>query len=335
MKTSSAHQYIDRNSRQIVTEKLVGDRAIALIYSTIRENAPALFRALTSSRMSSLLSLYHFDFLDRKRGSGRALFARLGVDWSECVEECGHYQTPRQVFERQIRYWDLRPMNDDPKIVVSPADARVLIGSFAENSSLFIKEKLFTPAELFGRHSPWQKRFTAGDFAVFRLTPDKYHYNHLPVSGRVEDIYQVDGQYHSCNPAALVALASLHAKNKRVVTIIDTDIPGGSRIGLVAMIEVVALMIGDIVQAYSSKRYLSPCAIEPRMVVEKGCPKSYYRPGSSTDILVFEKNRIAFSRDLVHNSRRNDVSSRFVNTSGRAMVETDLKVRSAIGYRLV
>jgi phosphatidylserine decarboxylase len=39
-----------------------------------------------------------------------------------------------------------------------------------------------------------------------------------------------------------------YSKNKRVVTIIDTDVEGGTGIGLVAMIEVVALMIGDIVQ---------------------------------------------------------------------------------------
>ena len=32
----------------------------------------------------------------------------------------------------------------------------------------------------------------------------------------------------------------------------DTDIPGGSHVGFVAMIEVVALMIGDIVQCYSA-----------------------------------------------------------------------------------
>ncbi len=101
-------------------------------------------------------------------------------------------------------------------------------------------------------------RFVNGDFAVFRLTPDKYHYNHMPVSGRVVDTYGIDGQYHSCNPTALIAMASLYAKNRRAVTIIDTDVPGGTQVGLVAMIEIVALMIGDLTEAYSEEGYNAP-----------------------------------------------------------------------------
>jgi len=328
------HQYIDRTSRQIVTEKLIGDRSVSFLYSTVRENAPSVFKALTSGRMSSLLSFYHYDFLDGRKTNIKRLFSRLGIEWQECVEPPAYYTTPRKIFERQICYWNFRPMDEDQSALVSPADSRILVGSFSEVSSLFIKEKLFTAEELFGPGSRWQSRFVEGEFAVFRLTPDKYHYNHLPVSGRIADIYEVDGDYHSCNPSALIALASLYAKNKRVVTIIDTDVAGGTGVGLVAMIEVVALMIGDIVQAYSSEHYDDPVPIKPGMFVKKGSPKSLYRPGSSTDIVIFEPDRMAFSRDLIHNSHRSDVKSRFTNNFGRPLVETDIKVRSTIGYRI-
>lgn len=331
--TPSNHQYIDRISHQVITEKLLGDKSVAFLYSTVRENAPAIFKALTSGRMSSLLGYYHYDFLDRRKPGNRQLFARLNIDWRECVEPPSYYDTPRKVFERQIRYWDLRPMSKDPDEIVSPADSRVLVGSFADISELFIKEKFFTPEELFGSAGRWHPRFTSGDFAVFRLTPDKYHYNHLPVSGRIADIYEVDGRYHSCNPSALIALASLYAKNKRVVTIIDTDVQGGSGVGLVAMIEIVALMIGEIVQAYSGEHYHNPAPVKPGMFVRKGCPKSLYRPGSSTDILIFEPGRMTFSSDLISNSRRGDVKSRFTNRAGRPLVETDITVRSTIGHR--
>lgn len=331
--SSYSHQYIDRNSRQVVTEKLLGDKSVSFLYSTIRENAPAMFRALTSGRISRLLSFYHYDFLDKRRSLNKQLFEKLNIDLHECLEPPTYYDTPRKIFERQICYWDFRPMTIDPAALVSPADSRVIVGSFSEVSELFIKEKFFTPEELFGSGKPWHKRFTNGDFAVFRLTPDKYHYNHLPVSGSIADIYEVDGQYHSCNPFALISLASLYAKNKRVVTIIDTDVQGGSGVGIVAMIEVVALMIGDIVQAYSKERYHDPAALKPGMFVRIGCPKSLYRPGSSTDILVFEPARMEFSLDLVNNSRRSDVQSRFTNKVGRPLVETDIRVRSTIGHR--
>ncbi|WP_456385071.1 phosphatidylserine decarboxylase [Desulfolithobacter sp.] len=324
------HQYIERDSGRVVTEVLIGDRTVRLLYNPVREHAPSLFKALTSARMSSLLGWLHFDSgLDRKHSKGATLLARMGVNPDECLDPPDLLDTPRKVFERQIRYWQVRPMAQDPLTVVSPADARVLIGSLASTPELFIKEKFFSVAELLG--SKWDSTFHNGNFAVFRLTPDKYHYNHLPVSGRVVDIYELDGAYHSCNPAAQVVLASVHAKNKRVVTIIDTDVENGTGVGLVAMIEVVAMMIGEIVQCYSRYKYEDPVPVRAGMFVKKGCPKSLYRPGSSTDILLFEPGRIIFCDDLEKNVCRRDVQSRFSSHFSVPLVETDIKVRATIG----
>ncbi len=132
-------------------------------------------------------------------------------------------------------------------------------------------------------------------------------------------------------PGAVVALVTPFSKNRRVVTIIDTDVPGGTGIGLVAMIEVVALMIGDIVQAYSETQYENPRLVESGMFLEKGLPKSLYRPGSSTDVVLFQQGRIKFAEDLLRNLRLYGVQSRFSKGFGRPLVETDLKVRSTIG----
>ncbi len=328
------HQYIDRNSLQVVTEKPIGDRAIQFLYNSLRESAPPMFRALTSGRMSSLLGFLHYDMPGRGVRHAKDLFSRFGAEWQECVEPPEYFDSHRKFFERQIRYWETRPMNRNPATIVSPADSRVLIGSFAETSSLFIKDKFFGLQELLGQDSSWHPRFLGGDFAVFRLTPDKYHYNHLPVNGRVVAIYTVDGHYHSCNPSALIAMASLYSKNRRVVTIIDTDVEGGTAIGLVAMVEIVALMIGDIIQCYSEERYQNPREIRPGQMVKRGCPKSLFRPGSSTDVLIFEPDRIAFAEDLVKNSQRRDVQSRFTSGFNRPLVETDVVVRSSIAEPL-
>jgi phosphatidylserine decarboxylase len=224
-------------------------------------------------------------------------------------------------------------MPKETSAIVSPADARVLIGSFTETSQLFIKEKFFGFDELLGTHkAAWLEAFQDGDFAIFRLTPDKYHYNHAPVSGRVVDIYSFEGCYHSCNPQAIVAEGVPYSKNKRIVTIIDTDVPGGTAAGLVAMIEIVAMMIGDIRQCYSTKTYQSPVHVTPGLFMQKGQPKSLYRPGSSTDILIFEKNRMHFAEDLHQNQLRKDISSRFTQGFQKPLVETNLQVRSLIGY---
>jgi phosphatidylserine decarboxylase len=322
------HQYIERDSGRVVTEQLIGDRMVKLLYHSVRENSTRLFSILTSSWSSHILSMVNFD---RPILSEQAFLADCGIDLSECLAPAAHLDTPRKIFERMIRYWECRPMPTEPDAVVSPADARVLVGSFRETSMLFLKEKFFSFAELLGSSKAlWHTTFAGGDFAVFRLTPDKYHYNHTPVAGTVVDFYEIDGQYHSCNPAAVVAVATPYSKNKRVVTIIDTDVPDGTGVGLVAMIEVVALMIGDIVQAYSSEAYNAPRDLEKGMFLAKGQPKSLYRPGSSTDILIFEEGRISFAEDILDNMQKTNVSSRFSHGFQKPLVETDIKVRSLL-----
>ncbi len=327
----SLHQFVDRQTGNVVTERLFGDRTVQLLYSEVREHAPRLFRALVGPHMSSLLATMLYDLPVYCPTLGA--FRSCGVDFKECLDEPRHLNTARRLFERKIRYWECRPMPENPGAVVSPADSRVIVGSFSECSRVRLKGKLFAFDELFGADkTQWLHAFREADFAVFRLTPDKYHYNHVPVAGEVIDFYQVDGYYHACNPAAVVSMVSPYSKNRRVVTIVDTDVPGGTQIGLVAMIEVVALMIGDVVQCYSEVRYDEPRAVEKGLFLGRGNPKSLFRPGSSTDVLLFQKGRIDFAEDIVRNMRRSHVQSRFSMGFGQALVETDLQVRSLLGH---
>jgi phosphatidylserine decarboxylase len=330
------HQYIDRTSGAVRTERLFADRLIQWLYATGREQAPVLFNALISRRMSALLGGINFDLpLGQRLTGAHHLLADLGVDLAECLLPAAQLDTPRKVFERQIRYWQCRPMPADPAVVVAPADAKMVTGSLAEESTLFIKEKFFHFNELLGAQKrAWLAAFDRALFAVFRLTPEKYHYNHLPVTGRVVDHYYIEGAYHSCNPAAVVAVMTPFSKNRRCVTVIDTDVPNGTGIGLVAMIEIVALMIGGITQCYSEMRYEAPRPLHPGIWVFKGQPKSLYRPGSSVDVLLFQAGRMQFDADLVANQYRTDARSRFVSHFQRPLVETDIQVRASIGCRL-
>ena len=329
------HQYVRRHSGQVVTEDLFADRIVGFLYSTARERAPTLFRALTGQTASHLLGLANFDLPLARPLTGSVRFLeRNGVDLAECIEPPESFTTPRRVFERQIRYWQCRPMPGPGDTAVSPADSRAVIGSFDQDTGLFAKGKFFDYEELFGPHKgAWLSAFEGGDFAVFRLTPDKYHYNHTPVAGKVVDYYEIAGSYHSCNPGAVVEMATPYSKNRRAVTVVDSDVEGGTGVGLVALIEIAALMIGGIVQCYSARAYENPRPVEPGLFVERGRPKSLYRPGSSTDVVVFQKERVEFASDLVENLRNRQATSRFSVGFGGDLVETELKVRSLLATK--
>lgn len=329
------HQYIERQTGIIKTEPLIQDKMINFIYSSAREYIPVLFNALTSARMSSLLGYINFDAPILSQITGTKSFVKkLNIDLDECADSLENLNTPRKLFERKIEYWKYRPMETGLEVVVSPADAKVLVGSFSSTSALKLKDKFFIFEELIGsKYQNWLNIFKDGDFAIFRLTPEKYHYNHCPVSGVVTDIYSLDGAYNSCNPNAVVALITPYSKNQRIVTIIDTDVEGGSQVGYIAMVEVVAMMIGDVVQCYSDIKYDNPQWVKPGLFVKKGQPKSLYRPGSSTDVIIFEPNRIQFETDLVANLYRTGTSSRFSMGFGQPLLETDLQVRSSIARR--
>ncbi|MBN2438426.1 MAG: phosphatidylserine decarboxylase [Deltaproteobacteria bacterium] len=329
------HQYIDRESRGIQTEKLFGDAAVRFLYSGVRERTPWLFRRLISARASQILGDLNFSRMFSQKVAGSlGLCAAWGIDLRECLDPPARLDTLQRIFERKIRYLECRPMPNDPQTVVSPCDARMLCGSFCESSSLFIKGKFFDFEELFGvNKNNWLKAFHLGDFAVFRLTPDKYHYNHAPVAGRVVDFYQIPGLYHACNPNAVVSVVTPYSKNKRVITIVDTDVPGGTQVGLVAMIEVVALMIGDILQCYSEKKYDDPQPVGSGMFIRRGAPKSLFRPGSSAVVLVFQQHRIRFADDISANMAYHGAESIFSRNFGQPLVESDVKVRSFIASR--
>jgi phosphatidylserine decarboxylase len=325
------HQYIERDTFELRTEHLYRDRVVCFIYSRLREDAPFLFRLLTSRRASSLIAFLNYDLFLSRRIRGVVPFLTLSaIDRGEWLDPPQMLDTPKKIFERKIRYWQCRPMPDRKNSIVSPADSRMLVGSLENGSALFLKDKFFDLEDLVAK-KVWVEAFQRADFAVFRLTPDHYHYNHMPVSGRVIDFYEIPGVYHSCNPGAIVTLVSPYSKNARVVTIIDSDVPGGSQVGLVAMIEIVALMIGKVRQQYSEYEYREPGSVEIGMFLEKGCPKSLYEPGSSTDILLFQAGRIGFDAQLVLNMERPLASSRFTEAFGKPLLETEVKVRSQIG----
>ncbi len=224
-------------------------------------------------------------------------------------------------------------MPEEPRAIVSPADSRVLVGSLETISELFIKGKVF---------SDWKncwavdKNRWLGNFLRRR-------FRHFPPDTRINTTsttrrWQVRWSTFMKSTAAITpatrapwsAWLPLIQKTAGWSPLSIPMFPAARKVGLVAMIEVVALMIGDIIQCYSKVRYDDPSPLYRSMFLEKGTPKSLFRPGSSTDILLFQKDRIRFAEDLVRNQLRRDIPSRFSAGFGHPLVETDVQVRSLI-----
>src|SRR5262249_61311594 len=88
------------------------------------------------------------------------------------------------------------------------------------------------------------------------------------------------------------------SKNRRVVTIIDTDVAYGSGVGLVAMIEVAAFMMGNITQCYCEVQYKQPQQIMAGMFLKVGQPKSLFCPGKRKVGLFLQAGRCQFWADF-------------------------------------
>src|SRR5262245_55356269 len=133
------HQYIDRRTGRVCDERLFSDAVVRWLYSDVRENAPALYRAVSSGRVSSILGFTNYDLpLGGALSGNRGFLRENGINLDECVASTEELNTVRKIFERQIRYWERRPMPDEAGVVVSPADSRVIAGSLDETSAIFL-----------------------------------------------------------------------------------------------------------------------------------------------------------------------------------------------------
>ncbi|MCX8097610.1 MAG: phosphatidylserine decarboxylase [Casimicrobiaceae bacterium] len=330
------HQYVLRGSGTVLNERLIADRVIRFLYNRPREEPGALLSALASAWVTDQLA--HWEFDRRLRDPVRTLretIARLGIDESEMLDQVESMRTLRELFERRIRYWRVRPLPSDEAAIVSSADGKALPFATEGEASLPVKARFLSVPAILGPANPWARwPDLALSGVIVRLTPEVYHYTHAPVAGRIQRYQLIEGAFHSCNPHALTTFTRSYEVNRRAVTVYDTDVPGGSGVGLVVQVDVAAMMIGQIVPAYSEIGYTNPRPLVEGEFVARGVPVSMFRPGSSTSIVIWQSARAAHAPELLRNARRADLRSRFSDWLGSPWVETALRVREAIAYPL-
>lgn len=301
----TAPRYIDRKSRQEMTEKVYGKFYIDLLYGT------SWFSKVLSSLVLPLFS--HINFLSKLYGAIqksrlskkkiKPFIQKFHVDTSEFLDPVDSFQSFNDFFIRKLKP-EARPIAPGNDIAVLPADGRYLVyENIQKVDGFFVKGKKFSLETLL-KSSELAHKYAQGSMVIARLAPVDYHRFHFPVSCHPEEPQQINGPLFSVNPRALKKHVNILAENKRVITPLRTE-----NFGPVLFIEVGATYVGSIHQTFI-----------PHKLMVKGAEKGYFSFGGSSLILLFEPFCIEFDRDLIEAShRRIEVLGQMGQSLGHAL----------------
>lgn len=321
-------EHVVRATGAVAREPIMGDAWIRRLYEDLPRVSRGALMALTSRLVSRTLAYLAFD-APFTRSDAAGFAAQNAIDLTEAIPPPGGFRTRRDVFLRQLEYERVRPMPGREDAAVCLADAKLICGELGEGTRLPVKNRWFDLETLAG-NARVARDFVGGTFAVFRLAPPDYHWFHAPVSGLVRESYPLAGRYFSVNPRAIRALPHVLSDNARAVAVIDTDIEGGTGLGLVAVIPVAAQVIGKIVWASSERGYDEPKAVAPGLFVRRGRPMGYFAPGSSTVVALFQPGRVLVDSDLTALMARDDIPTLYTeDVFGRRIAEVAVRVNES------
>ncbi len=272
--------FYDRRQGELQREIVLGDRLLRLAYLSPWRGL-LRWPLFGSSLCSRLLGCFANSRFSQSRIA--PVIAELGIDLSEVAVPPEGFRTFNEFFCRRLLP-GARPLDPDPRRLLSPADCRALFWpELRDGQCLSVKGATFTVEALLGEAgAEFAPRFRAGALAIFRLCPADYHRYHFPADGRWLHSWRQRGKYHSVHPLAIATKIQIFSENLRVVTMLDF----GSG-GLAAFVEVGAFGVGSIQQTFQGE------------VFQRGQEKGLFAFGGSTIILLLEPGRWRFDEDML------------------------------------
>ena len=274
-------EFINRHTGETVLENVPAGGMMRFLYSQNFIGRFLLWTVIKRRLFSTIVGWYMVSSLSAK--SVPKFIKKNCVDMSD-------YEVPERGFKHFNRFFyrtlkeGVRPINEG---VISPADGKIVVfPSIASTQQFYVKGELFDLSKFFNS-SDLASKYEGGGMAVIRLAPTDYHRFHFPISGYVGENERLNGFYYSVSPLALNQNMRIFCQNKREYVSIDSDV-----LGKVIMSEVGATLTGCIVQSHW-----------PNIEVEKGDEKGYFAFGGSTIIVLFEKDKMTFSEDLILNTK--------------------------------
>jgi len=205
----------------------------------------------------------------------------------EAVKDAHQYSSFNDFFTRELAP-DARDVDFSKEVLISPADGKVLVYENINSTlEINVKNTNFNIGNLL-QNSTLAKKFENCSIAIIRLAPTDYHRFHFPTDGLVSQTRLVKGLYYSVSPIALEIKPSIFWENKRTICEIEND-----TFGSYVYMEVGATMVGSIKQTYQSGTH-----------IKKGDEKGYFEFGGSTVILIFQKDKVFFDKELIMNTQK-------------------------------
>ncbi len=277
---SAPIKYIERESGQVKTEKVPGEKWLVWLY-----DSPVGEATLWALAKRKLVSSVYGYMMDRPSSAKKIdpFIEDFDIDMNEAQQQ--EFNSFNEFFIRKLKD-DARPVDTGANIVVSPADGKVMAYADISNSDFIIKGYRFDVVSFLDNPDLAQE-YADGALLIIRLAPPDYHRFHFPVGGNLAATKKIDGYYYSVNPIALRKMAEIFWLNKREYTVISNPLFGD-----VVMAEVGATMVGSIKQTYEGS------------FAQKGEEKGYFEFGGSTVVLLFEKGKVDIDDDLLINTAK-------------------------------
>ncbi len=173
---------------------------------------------------------------------GRAVVGIYSRAYRVTFDECARAEgwTSFDDFFTRCLKGGQRPIDPDPRVVVSPADGRVESMGRGGGRTFRIKGAQYRVEELVGDVRD-AARYEGGGGCVVYLSPRDYHRVHSPVDGMIKSVRSMPGDYFPVNAIGMRHVKNLFARNRRVAIAIDTP-----ELGRVTVVMVAAMIVGRI-----------------------------------------------------------------------------------------
>jgi phosphatidylserine decarboxylase len=222
-------------------------------------------------------------------------FARTyGIDVSEAEKPLAEYVSVDDFFTRRLRD-GVRPIDQAPNAVVSPADGTVVECGLAEDGQLIqAKGVRFTLDELLDERA-LADRLRGGAYLTTYLSPRDYHRVHAPTAGGVVGWRHIPGLLFPVNAGSVRREPGLFVRNERFISVIE------GAAGLSAVVMVAAVGVGHVTASYDGDvathgQHFQRAGVRHRQYsaprpIARGGELGIFHMGSTT-IALFEPGRV-------------------------------------------